>query len=357
MCVCAYTYVCDTHSLTHIHTRTHGCIGVISIKSTNFRTPDEIIIGQPLLISLYDPDLIDSSTPFIKLQCERIGLSDLEALSLKSSKSATVILETYQNYGYFTGAIDSVSSHPFTSGNGVLEIDKNDVLNAIYNDVYPPVPVTKLLSADKGMAEWPQFQGSISLSPSLLLLPDAILTITVVDYDLDTDKLGGPPGNSEGDWSEKASTVVKVKSCSIQRNGTKEICSPTGHMEYLTLHETADPGTFTGSIQTQTRAGLGGNGVLYRAEPAGRVQVEYIDWSGGISRTAQVRVLSMAELRFEESAAASSAGGCVTVTVVDRDGETDLHEARTTFVNVSLVGSSQPPTVVPLQETGGSTGD
>ena len=96
--------------------------------------------------------------------------------------------------------------------------------------------------------------------------------------------------------------------------------------------------------------------MLYQAEPAGRVEVEYIDQTGGISLTARVRVSSTAEVRFEQSTQASSAGGSVTITVVDRDGETGHADPRHTSVNVSVVGSPTPSTTVVLKETGGSTG-
>jgi len=143
--------------------------------------------------------------------------------------------------------ISTKASHPFYPGNGVLELDRNDELKAIYTDVYPPGDVTSLRTFESSPPTYPQFRGELSLSPAPQLLPDASLTVTVVDYDLDDDALGNQ--DRESDWSEPRSSVVTVKSCLTQRNGTQEICAPTGHSELLTLVETDDAGTFTGVIQ------------------------------------------------------------------------------------------------------------
>ena len=147
-----------------------------------------------------------------------------------------------QNYGHFTGVIDSTPSHAFVKGNGMLELNKNDELGAIYTDTYPPGDVTKLLN----ILETP-FRGVLSVSPAAQLLPDGVLSVTVVDYDLDDDVIGN--GDTESDWSEAMSSVVTVKSYLTLRNGTAEICEATGHSERLTLVETSDAGTFTGAIQ------------------------------------------------------------------------------------------------------------
>lgn len=348
-------------------TRVVPTVGQVKIKSTDVRFPDNVIIGQPMLISLFDADLDESKKPTITLQSKRSSLADLETITLRSSKSAATILESYQNYGHFTGVIPSFPSHTFTSGNGVVELDRKDELSAIYTDVYPPTAPTACdppgdttcvkLKGDRGTCSscaWPQYLGVISLSPYPRLLPDHVLTVTVKDYDLDKDGL--PENDFEVDWSKDTSTVVSVRSCRTKRNGTQEICEPTGHVELLTLHETADAGTFTGKIQTYTRNGLAGTGVLYQAEAAGRVEVEYMDMSVRAPVTARVRVSSSAQVSFKNSEMASSAGGPVFITVVELDGETGLEDARIISVNVSRTGSLDPSTVVPLTETGGSRG-
>jgi hypothetical protein len=348
-------------------TRVVPTVGQVKIKSTDVRFPDNVIIGQPMLISLFDADLDESKKPTITLQSKRNSLADLETITLTSSKSAATILESYQNYGHFTGVIPSFPSHTFTSKNGVVELDRKDELSAIYIDVYPPTAPTACdppgdttcakLKGDKGTCNscaWPQYLGVVSLSPYPRLLPDHVLTVTVKDYDLDKDGL--PENDFEVDWSKDTSTVVSVRSCRTKLNGTQEICEPTGHVELLTLRESADAGTFTGRIQTYTRNGLAGTGVLYQAEAAGRVEVEYMDMSVRHPVTARVRVSSSAQVSFKDSEMASSAGGPVTITVVELDGETGLEDARIISVNVSRTGSLDPLTVVPLTETGGSRG-
>ena len=346
-------------------TRKVPTVGAVSIKSTDVRFPDNVIIGQPLLISLFDADLDESQNPSIILKSINLE-ADEETVTLISSKPAATILESYQNYGHFTGVIPSFPSHTFTKGNGVVELDRDDVLNAIWVDVEPPTSETACsdvgdttcakLKGDKLTDDWPQYLGTISLSPYPLLLPDHVLTVTVKDYDLDKEGLPGPPGDVDDDWSTDTSTVVSVKSCRTQRNGTQEICEPTGHVELLALRETADAGTFTGTMQTYTRDGLAGTGVLYQAEAAGRVEVEYMDKSVRAPVAARVRVSSSATVSFQDSEMASSAGGPVAITVIERDGEMGLESARTISVNVFRTASLEPSTSVPLTETGGSTG-
>jgi hypothetical protein len=205
-----------------------------------------------------------------------------------------------------------------------------------------------------GISTWPQFRGRLSLSPSSLLLPDGRLTITVIDFDLDRDGSGN--GDFESDGSKETSTVVQVKSCRILRNATEELCEPTGFVEIVTLVESSEAGTFTAVVQTKTRDGIGGDGVLYRAQAGGRVEVEYVDQSGGEFLTANVRVASTAQVRFDQSDLASSSGGACIITVVDQDGEREGLVPRTTFINVSLADSSKAAVVIPLTETGGLTG-
>lgn len=135
----------------------------------------------------------------------------------------------------------------------MLELDRNDELRAIYTDVYPPGDVTSLRTFESSPPAYPQFRGELHVSPAARLLPDDSLTVTVVDYDLDDDALGNQ--DLESDWSEPRSSVVTVKSCLTQRNGTDEICAPTGHSELLTLVETDDAGTFTGAIQVSESSG------------------------------------------------------------------------------------------------------
>ena len=348
-------------------TRTVPSVGQLSLTSTSIypfigspvpthwlsQDPSNIIIGQRVQISLSDLDLPDTSRPVVSLQSSRLAASaDSETVTLTTSKPAAVMLESYQNWGQFTGVIDSVPSHTYIAGNGVLELDRTDELEASYTDAYPPSTVTSIISIG-GISDWPQFRGRLSLSPSPLLQPDQELTVTVVDYDLDTDGTGN--GETQSDWSHDASTVVAVRSLLTYRNASQEILVPTGHEELLALVESADAGTFTGVLQTQTRDCLRASGVLCQAQAGGKVQVEYLDRSAGLSVTAQLSVASTARLQFSPQVSRTSAGAPAIITLVDLDGETGLDYVRNASVNVSLLGSTSAPVAISLIETGHSS--
>lgn len=75
-----------------------GCIraGVLSIISSDAKAPTRVVIGEPLVVSLHDPDLSDISEPTIRLLSRRTEDADDESITLKSSKPETAVLETYQ---------------------------------------------------------------------------------------------------------------------------------------------------------------------------------------------------------------------------------------------------------------------
>lgn len=70
--------------------------GVLSILSPDVRAPTNVIVGEPFLISLHDPDLQDTAAPSIRLESTRIESADDETITLTTSKPPGTVLETYQ---------------------------------------------------------------------------------------------------------------------------------------------------------------------------------------------------------------------------------------------------------------------
>eukprot|EP00961_Rhodomonas_salina_P299508 3938985-Rhodomonas_salina.5 len=318
------------------HTRVVPSLGVVTFSDAS------PIIGDHLAVQVRDADLGASETPFVTLQATRTSSADSERLPLRSSGTK----------GLFTGVIQTQASHSFTGSNGVLELDKNDLLLAIYQDVYPHLPAQATLSIDRGAQEYPQFRGTLHVSPWPAMLVDGVVSITVKDFDLDRDPQAI---ESDSGWSSRSSTVVTVDVCiPLLVDGELE-CDPIGSEQRVTLLETATGilagGTFTGSIATFSRSdapsGLAG------AQAGYVVRVSFADYTTQQTISSSIQVASPAVVSFDRTSPLSSAGGPLMVTLIDIEDTLPGDVLRSRLVTVVANAQTLP---LELTETSRGTG-
>ena len=70
--------------------------GVVSILSTDIKVPTRLVVGEPILISLHDPYIVDTAEPSIRLLSRRTEYADEEIITLTSSKPDALVLETQE---------------------------------------------------------------------------------------------------------------------------------------------------------------------------------------------------------------------------------------------------------------------
>jgi hypothetical protein len=237
---------------------------------------------------------------------------------------------------------------------GILELRIADQIQVEYYDAFPAKQcVIKLLSKYQGdNSRQMQFRGQLSISPSPLLASNSILTVTVNDFDL--DRSTNPDSSQQWTSLLDFSTMVTISSC---LPSTPSLCVPTGISKNVVLVETGgSTGQFTGQIQINRRAG--NTTGLDGCSPGTIVQVFYTDATDGLVISSSVKISEPASVLISEPVV--SAGGLVTVTVVDQD------LAYLGYNSLSTVQVFTPPTAtladgaisqsLTLTETGKYTG-
>jgi hypothetical protein len=195
-----------------------------------------------------------------------------------------------------------------------------------------------------------QFRGQLTITPYPLLAPNGILSITLNDFDL--DRTSNPDYSSQWSAASDFSTIVNITSCIPI---TPSLCVPTGNYRIVTLIETgSSTGQFTGQVQTNTR--LGNTSVLDGCVPGMIVQVAYTDETDGLMITTASKISERAAVKISQQLV--SAGGAVTVTVIDFDlsylSYNNLNSSKAApVVYLTSNGVSEP---FILMETGDYTG-
>ena len=126
--------------------------------------------GLPLLISLYDPDIdIDGNHQVVAVYLSKSGFPDSEVVMLH---------ETGLSTGYFTGALETAVSRE--SSKGILNgCELGDLVTILYLDLNPYMNITYSITFQAQL-------GILYMNPKEVS-PNQYLTITVVDYDRNTN--------------------------------------------------------------------------------------------------------------------------------------------------------------------------
>eukprot|EP00960_Hanusia_phi_P026148 746090-Hanusia_phi.AAC.7 len=272
--------------------------GTISFSSSSY------VVGNPFTLIVTDADLIVANILSVT-----VTLQSLQGTTVKDEEQVTLTYSSTTRQ--FAGVINSVGSltGAFSSGNGVIEISKGNSLIAKYQDQNPSMLVT---------AQSPsalQFRGVLGVSPYPLISSNDVLTITLIDPDLDTSQLP----DYVPSWTSQSSTAVRLSSCQLLHNFTSSVCSASATHTYLTLRENANTGgVFTGTVEMwhwpQVYAQTD---VLFDVPLDGQIIVTYIDQTMTTIVEQRVTVSQAAKIVLDKGLV--TIGGAIAVTVVDPD--------------------------------------
>jgi hypothetical protein len=283
----------------------------------------QIIAGEPIPVSVNDPDADTSATDRDKAPVTIIGSSgDRETVLLDEKEIAS---------GEFLGSIDTTWGTP-NVGDGTLQVVGGDVVTVIYHDQHDATGAPKDVSFTVTVRNGNTATADV---PSPTVVAGDTVPVTITDKDLDETPGGGND------------TV------------TLPVTTSSGDTTTVVLSETGTPGAFTGEIKTEFGTTPTAGDDSLQVKGGDQLPIQYTDTLDGSGKPnvpveTVVTVATGVDGSLSTPPEVTSAGG-VPITVTDADLNRDTTVAETVTVTAQNPANGDTATVV-LTETGPDTG-
>lgn len=284
---------------------------------------DQIIAGDPLIITVTDPDA--------NVNAGRVDTVTVIIVTDGGDRETLILTETGPNTGIFTGTQNTTWGAPGT-GSGVIEVVGGNLITITYQDPHNaqgvPEEIRHTVSVRNGNT------AEVSLPGGTIVAGDS-LVVTLVDKDL--DETPGP------------------------KNDSFEMTVPTsgGDSVTVTLEETEIEGVFRGEVPTEFALIPNPTDALLQVKGGDKITLSYTDALDGTGKPNQT-VTSVVEIKngidgtLSAPGELTSAGG-VPVTVTDPDANQDASQRDTISVVIRNTTTGETETLV-LEETDVDTG-